>query len=802
MHYGDLAIRKIIMKTIRKHLTLTLLCIGSLNLSAAPKAGKLANPDFVKGEKVPAGAVHDWNLGATGMRGWMHSDSLMTNSARQIKITKIHKGSPVYGKLKVGDVILGVNEKLFSYDPRTELGKALMVVEAGNGVLQLMCWKDGKKGSVNLKLPVLGAYSATAPYSCPKSRKVFERGCEALAKRMASGERRRHPITRCLNALALLSSGESKYLALLKKEAKWAANLKDEGFKSWSYSYALIFLSEYTMATGDKSFLSGLRRLALETANGQSAAGSWGHKFVDEDGILRGYGMMNSPGIPLTVGLVLAKAAGVKDAIVSEAIEKSAKLIRFYSGKGAIPYGDHTPWLETHDDNGKCGMAAVLFNLLEEKEHATFFAKMSLASHSSERDGGHTGNYFNMLWSLHGVSLSGPEATGAWMNEFGAWYYDLSREWDGDFVHQGPPSMRHDKYKDWDSTGLYLLHYAMPLKRIYLTGKKKSVVDTMSKEEANEVLSVGKGWTNKNRKWVYNHLGKEEIFKRLKNWSPIVRERALVALKKNKFGSEVTRELIGLLGSDDYYTRLGACQALGKLKSERAVRSLRKVLKDEDMWMRITAADALASIGKPAMSVLPDLLERLAKGPTKEDPRGMEQRYLNFAIFDKMLKKSIDGVDRKLLNKAVIAGLENEDGRSRGSVANVYKQLTFDEIKPLLPAIYEATSERAPSGIMFLSNVRMAGLEILAKHQIKEGIPLCFKVMAMDKWGKGNRITRCLNAIGQYGGAAKSLLPELRDLEKQISQMNSPKSKNQLDLVRKVISKVESGVSRKMRSMN
>ena len=30
----------------------------------------------------------------------------------------------------------------------------------------------------------------------------------------------------------------------------------------------------------------------------------------------------------------------------------------------AIPYGDHHPWIETHEDNGKCGMTAVLFNLL------------------------------------------------------------------------------------------------------------------------------------------------------------------------------------------------------------------------------------------------------------------------------------------------------------------------------------------------------------------------------------------------------------------------------------------------------
>jgi hypothetical protein len=109
----------------------------------------------------------------------------------------------------------------------------------------------------------------------------------------------------------------------------------------------------------------------------------------------------------------------------------SARLLRFYIGKGAVPTATTTPWIETHEDNGKCGMAAVMFNLLDEPEGAEFFSRMSVASHGSERDCGHTGNFFNILWSMPGVAQSGPHATGAWMQEFGAWYFDLARRWDG-----------------------------------------------------------------------------------------------------------------------------------------------------------------------------------------------------------------------------------------------------------------------------------------------------------------------------------------------------------------------------------
>ena len=83
---------------------------------AAPK-GKMTLPDFTKGDPIPNGANHDWNLGATGARGWMFSDKMVTSDARQIKITKVAEDSPAIRILKIGDVILGVNEKLFSTTP-------------------------------------------------------------------------------------------------------------------------------------------------------------------------------------------------------------------------------------------------------------------------------------------------------------------------------------------------------------------------------------------------------------------------------------------------------------------------------------------------------------------------------------------------------------------------------------------------------------------------------------------------------------------------------------------------------------
>ena len=757
--------------TMTAHSLLTFVAAALVALSTASAETKpLAIPDFTKGGAIPAGATHDWNLGATGARGWMVCDKMVTTDARQIRITKVEENSPAAGALAVGDVILGVGGKPFACDPRTEMGKALIEAEkdANRGSLSLIRWRDGKTDTVTLKLQVLGSYSATAPFDCPKSKRILEQGCKALAARVAAGNERQEPITRCLNALALLASGNPDYLPLVRKEAEWASGFTSSSMQTWRYGYVIILLSEYMMATGDQSVMPGLRRLALEAAKGQSAVGSWGHGFALPDGRLRGYGMMNAPGLPLTTSLILAREAGLKDPAVDLAIARSNRLLSFYIGKGAIPYGDHAPWIESHEDNGKCGIASLMFNQLGNAAGAEYFSRMSIASHGPERDTGHTGNFFNILWALPGVAQSGPNATGAWMQEFGAWYFDLARRWDGSFPHQGPPELKGDSYDKWDATGAILLGYAMPLRKIRLTGKKPGVVSQLTAAAAQAVVLDGRGWSNKDRTSFYASLSTKELIERLGSWSTVVRERAATELARRK--DDTVPELAKMLDAPNLNSRYGACQALARLKGRAspAIPALTKNLKHDDIWLRIKAAEALAAIGAPAMQTVPELLEMLAHVDKAKDSRGMQQRYLSFALFDEregMLARSLDGVDRGLLYSAVRAGLNNEDGRSRGSIGSVYRKLTYEEIKPLLPAILEAIVTPAPSGEMFADAIRVEGLKVLAKHHIKEGIAACVNyTTTQNPWASQKRTPELMKILLGYGAQAKAVIPELQKI--------------------------------------
>ncbi|NQU49714.1 MAG: HEAT repeat domain-containing protein [Planctomycetes bacterium] len=741
-------------------------------LAATPLAAALPQepPDLTKGGEIPAKHTHDWNLGATGARGWMYGDKMMTDRARQIAVTEVARDSPADGVLKVGDVILGINNQPFVGDPRTEFGRALTMAESeeGRGRLTLRCWRKGKTKKVVIKLPVLGSYSSHAPYECEKSGRIFEQGCEALSEYMEKSSYKPNPIPRCLNALALLASGEKKYRKLIKREVAWASEFSATSFQTWYYGYVCMLLAEYTIATGDDDYLPGLRRLALEAANGQSMVGSWGHKFAMPNGRLTGYGMMNAPGVPLTIALVLAQRAGVKDEEVRLAIGRSVDLLRFYVDKGAIPYGDHDPWIQSHEDNGKCGMGAVLFDLLGDREAASFFTRMSVASHGAERDTGHTGNFFNLLWAMPAITRSGQLASGAWMEEFGSWYFDLARKWDGTFAHQGPPQAGRDSYHDWDATGAYLLAYAMPQRKLVLTGKVPASVPQLDEKQVASLIEDGRGWNQRDREWAYGEFSEKELLERLSSWSPVVRERAALTIARKKI--DVVTSLIKMLKSSQLDAQIGACQALAELRgaAASAVPALRASMGHSDLWLRVKAAEALAAIGDAAMPALPTILETLTRAPDTSDPRGMEQRYLCFVLFDQrkgMMRKPLDDVDMEALYAAIRAGLNNDDGRARSAVSNVYDQLSFKSIEPLLPAIYTATMESSPSGIMFADGVRMAGLKLFAKHRLEEGIDACvYYIRHMKQHASEHRVPKVLDTLLTFGAHAQRTVPRLHEI--------------------------------------
>ena len=365
-----------------------------------------------------------------------------------------------------------------------------------------------------------------------------------------------------------------------------------------------------------------------------------------------------------------------------------------------------------------------------------------------EREQGHCGNWFNMMWALPGVSRCGPLATGAYVKDQ-SWYYDLARNWKGGFGYQGSPvgEEEHNKYTHWDCTGAYLLAYALPLKSLYLTGKNGLAYDGRTTEQ----LLAG-----------------------LSSWSPAVRKRSAQTLGKRE--GDFVPGLLKLLAGSDRNARYGACEALGRLgaRADVAAPQLRALLKDQDPWMESLACNAIAGLGPEARKASTDDLLALAARKNPTDPRGMTQRAVANALFEpypgsggprSILAGSLSGVDRQLLYPAIQSVLENDDGAARLTLERYYDKLTERDLAALLPAIIKATEKSAPSDEMFADVIRLAGLDLLSRLHIREGMPLCVSVMDLDRWNGGSgRLPRCAKCLVRYGVHAKELLPQLREI--------------------------------------
>lgn len=130
-----------------------------------------------------------------------------------------------------------------------------------------------------------------------------------------------------------------------------------------------------------------------------------------------------------------------------------------------------------------------------------------------------------------------------------------------------------------------------------------------------------------------------------------------------------------------------------------------------------------------------------------------------------LLADSLEGVDRQMLFPAIKRMLVIDDGLARAQMAAVYGKLKDDELDLLWPDILRAVERPAPSGEMFADGIREAGVRLLAKHHIKEGMRVCIEYAKnQNPWASENRMGRILGALKLYGVAAREVLPDLREL--------------------------------------
>ena len=103
--------------------------------------------------------------------------------------------------------------------------------------------------------------------------------------------------------------------------------------------------------------------------------------------------------------------------------------------------------------------------------------------------------------------------------------------------------------------------------------------------------------------------------------------------------------------------------------------------------------------------------------------------------------------------------LANEDGLIRGLASPIYPLLTAEDAGAAAGDCGR-DPRNAPSGEMFRYGIRWAGLDLLARFRIREGMTLCVDMMNEFEWGRDQN--QCTEPLKKYGGAAKEVVPRLQ----------------------------------------
>ncbi len=753
-------------------------------------AAPVAPPDLTRTNAVDR--TRTYNLGATGLRGWIHTkpasflDSVQgrtTASSRQILVTHVGAKSPADGVMEVGDVILGTDGKPFADDARKSFARAIQAAEreTQGGTLRLTRWRSGRTEEVPLKLRVMGSYGDTAPYDCPKSARILEEACRVLEK---------EPLTEdwagAVKGLALLATGKSEYLPRVRDFARrlGPSTLKlelKEGMVVWDWGYRNVFLCEYYLLTGDKEVWHAIQEYTVSLAKGQSLYGTFGHgiSLRTPDGQLHGsippYGPVNAAGLVGNIAIVLGRKCGVQHPEIDPAIDRASKFFGYYADKGAIPYGEHLPW-PYHENNGKNSMTAMLFALQGDRTAPTrFFARMAVAGHAN-REYGHTGQGFSYLWGALGAHAGGPDAAAAFFRE-ASWHFDLVRRCDGSFTYDGDEQygagQTHDdtyygqsSYDGLSPTATYVLTYSLPLKTLHLTGKGAVPANGLSRKEAAEAVASGRFDVDRQGKTA------EELVDAFRDWSPIVRGWAAEELARRPEAKAMVARLMAMAEGNDAHARQGACETLGHLRNTNALPVLVRLLQHEDRWLRVKAAEALKQMGDAARPVLPGMLQAVVRTAEPlqpvvwDDPIQLTHGQLAEALFGGLMRNSVQGVDKGLLYPAIQAVSRNADGMARMHLRGTFeKHLGVEDVQALGPDILAAVLTPSPADTMFSNEIRMGGLKALTRYHFKEGISAGV-ALAKTQGGHGseNRTGEIMKELVRYGAAAREALPGLREL--------------------------------------
>ncbi|WOO41477.1 DUF6288 domain-containing protein [Rubellicoccus peritrichatus] len=511
---------------------------------------------FVLGaSRAQAVSNHPFQVGPTGFTAdWDSGDDYVT-------VTDVRGGGPADGFIEVGDKIWAVNgtslaDSYFTnidsgrhHDPRVALGNAITDSEAGDGQIVFDVERGGSREDRTVQLAITNtAYSATWPKSCPKSDLIIQKTGDkyvAMINDWLTWKSGGHMSS--FIALFLLSTGEEEHLDAVRtlmdsldvQEVRTGAN--NSRTNNWYSSLQNIALAEYCIRTGDTRVLPNLQNF-VNKAFATESVGGWGHGWsVGQTGYVQadyvGSGLVNAVGGQVFVGVALARECGVD--MTDADFEKSLRYYYQTAGVGAPIYGDHR-YSEGGAVNGKLSLIGAGLSMLNEPYASA--AKMIGAMDGYNADnfeGGHSGNFGNVLWRSITSGLNGDDDSYRYMMDTMRWYFELCRDYDGTFTLL--PAFSSTRYSNNSWGAMVGLNYTAARNQLRMTGAPptvhsviRHVPEVIPKHHEYFLITHAEGYTDADYgdwmgEWKTNS-SLDDIRKHMRHWHPKVRYHASMAI--------------------------------------------------------------------------------------------------------------------------------------------------------------------------------------------------------------------------------------------------------------------------------
>jgi hypothetical protein len=376
---------------------------------------------------------------------------------------------------------------------------------------------------------------------------------------------------------------------------------------------------------------------------------------------------------------------------------------------------------------------------------------------------GHTGHYFNQLWTGLGANLAGPEVAAAFFQKT-RWLHTLNRNWDGNFTYDdGDSKSTSYSYRGLSDAGSHLLNYCLARRKLFITGKEADSSIWLKGKEVADMIALADFDPKKKTD--------DELLALFGDPMPKLRGEAAWTMRERNH--KLLDAILAMTKKGTKNQRLSAIGYFGyKCPPEQArmaMNDLGRILRDpaEDPELRAAAADSLACSGEAAYPFFDDCL-KLIVADKPGDPLGRTDEKLGRSLNSFCPDPYAAGLvkDKQLFYAAANKLLDHKRANGRAAGGKLVANIPLEDFHHVGDKLaYVLANQDLTYHSYHNLQPQIEAISILAKLRIEGGIEAAFDIQESETGKGGFKIRMLMDVLPKYGANAKHVLPKLKEMK-------------------------------------